>query len=83
MAGGCPVLAYGEGGALETVVDGETGMFFYEQTAESLAACIEEFEQRSFSASTCRARAKTFSTDVFKRRFADFCERALAAGGEL
>ena len=83
MAGGCPVLAYGEGGALETVVDGETGMFFYEQTAESLAACIVEFERRNFSASTCRARAKAFSTDVFKRHFVDFCENALAAGGEI
>ena len=83
MAGGCPVLAYGEGGALETVVDGETGMFFYEQTAESLAACIEGFEQRSFSASACRERAKAFSTDIFKQRFTDFCEKALAAGGEV
>ena len=77
------MLAYGEGGALETVVDGETGMFFYEQTAESLAACIEEFEQRSFSASACRERAKAFSTDIFKQRFTDFCEKALAAGGEV
>lgn len=83
MAGGCPVLAYGEGGALETVVDGETGMFFYEQTAESLATCIEEFEQRCFSATVCRDRAKQFSTAAFKQRFARFCERALITGGEL
>lgn len=82
MAGGCPVLAYGEGGALETVVDGETGMFFYEQSADSLALCIEDFEQRSFNAAACRARAKQFSTDVFKRNFVSFCEKALA-GGEL
>ena len=78
MAGGSPVLAYGEGGALETVVDGETGMFFHEQDADSLAACIKEFERRSFSAAACRARAEQFSTEVFKDRFADFCDRTLA-----
>lgn len=82
MAGGCPVLAYGEGGALETVVDGETGMFFYEQSADSLALCIEDFEQRSFNAAACRARAEQFSTDVFKHDFVSFCEKALV-GGEL
>lgn len=81
MAGGAPVLAYGEGGALETVVDGETGMFFHEQDADSLAACIKEFERRSFSAAACRARAEQFSTEVFKDRFADFCDRTLA--GEI
>lgn len=81
MAGGAPVLAYGEGGALETVLDGETGMFFHRQDADSLAACIKEFERRSFSAAACRARAEQFSTEVFKDRFADFCDRSLA--GEI
>lgn len=81
MAGGAPVLAYGEGGALETVVDGETGMFFHGQDADSLAACIKEFEHRSFSAAACRARAEQFSIEVFKDRFADFCDRALT--GEI
>lgn len=78
MAGGTPVLAYGEGGALETVVDGETGMFFHEQTADALAACIEEFERRSFSAAACRARAEKFTCESFKREIAAFCEEKLA-----
>ncbi len=78
MAGGCPVLAYGEGGALETVVDGETGMLFHEQTPEALAACIEEFERKSFSAAACRARAEQFSRERFKREIAAFCDAALA-----
>ncbi|WP_322354223.1 glycosyltransferase [Paratractidigestivibacter sp.] len=78
MAGGTPVLAYGEGGALETVVDGETGMFFHEQSADSLARCIQEFEGRSFSAAACRARAEQFSTDAFKTRIKAFCDNALA-----
>ena len=82
MAGGTPVLAYGEGGALETVVDGETGMLFHEQSAEALAACIEEFESRGFSAAVCRARAEQFSREVFKGEIAAFCERALAGSVE-
>lgn len=83
MAGGTPVLAYGRGGALETVVDGETGMFFHEQTPGALAACIEEFECRSFSAAACRARAEQFSREKFKGEIAAFCEAAVAeARGE-
>lgn len=74
MAGGAPVLAYGEGGALETVVDGETGLFFQEQNAESLADCIEEFERYNFSASACRARAEQFSRENFKKDILAFCE---------
>ena len=81
MAGGTPVLAYGEGGALETVVDGETGMFFHEQSAEALAKCIEDFEGRSFSAAACRARAEQFSTEAFKENMRKFCLDALA--GEI
>ncbi len=75
MAGGTPVLAYGEGGALETVVDGETGMFFHEQSADALVRCIEEFECRSFSAAACRVRAERFSTEKFKREIQGFCEQ--------
>jgi len=44
QATGCPVIAFAEGGALETVVDGETGVFFAEQTADSLCAAIEKFQ---------------------------------------
>ena len=80
MAGGCPVLAYGEGGATETVVDGQTGLFFYEQTAEALAACIEDFEGQTFCAAACRARAEQFSEARFKHEMREFCNRALEKG---
>lgn len=73
QAGGTPVLAYGEGGALETVVDGETGIFFYEQTADSLAECIEAFEEMTFSASVCRKHAEGFSEEIFKNEITSFC----------
>lgn len=75
QAHGCSVLAYGEGGALETVVDGETGLFFHEQTAEALAACIAKFEvMEGFSAQVCREHALGFSNERFKQGFRAYCE---------
>ena len=65
QAAGCPVIAYGAGGALETVVEGRTGMFFKEQTVESLCAAIEEFESREFSPDACRENARRFAKSVF------------------
>jgi glycosyltransferase involved in cell wall biosynthesis len=73
QANGCPVLAYGEGGALETVVDGQTGLFFHEQTAESLADCMSHFEAMGgLSAAACREHALGFANDVFKQQFMRF-----------
>ncbi|MDR2695308.1 MAG: glycosyltransferase [Deltaproteobacteria bacterium] len=45
MAAGCPVIAYGAGGALDTVEDGESGLFFREQDAGALLDAIERFER--------------------------------------
>ena len=41
---GTPVIAYRHGGSLETVCDGKTGMFFYEQTADAIVNAVKEFE---------------------------------------
>jgi glycosyltransferase involved in cell wall biosynthesis len=49
QATGCPVIAFGQGGALETVIDGETGLFFHEQTAASLCAAVEKFQTLDLS----------------------------------
>ena len=65
QAAGCPVIAYGAGGALETVVEGWTGIFFKEQTVESLCAAIEEFELREFTADACRENSRRFAKSVF------------------
>lgn len=80
QACGTPVIAYGNGGALETVRGGEsdpeaTGCFFDEQTVASLLSAIEHFESRSFSAVACRNNAAGFSQDVFWDRL----HRQLAA----
>ena len=68
QAAGTPVIAFGCGGAMETVVDGKTGLFFREQTEESLCAAIEEFEGRTWSADACRENARRFSPEVFLER---------------
>jgi glycosyltransferase involved in cell wall biosynthesis len=69
QAAGRPVIAYGEGGARETVEDGRTGILFPEQTVESLMDAMVDFESRSFDPATCRANAERFDRSVFRRRF--------------
>lgn len=69
QAMGCPVIAYGQGGALDTVRDGETGALFEPQTVEGLMRAIERATTMRFDPAALRAHALEFSTDVFKRRF--------------
>ena len=71
QAAGTPVIAFGKGGALETVRDGETGLFFREQAVESLCAAIEEFEGRIWDSETCRANATRFSSSEFERKLSN------------
>lgn len=67
QAAGRPVVAYRGGGALETVAEGRTGMFFETQTVESLMAALAEFEAKKdgFEADVCRTRAELFAPEVF------------------
>lgn len=75
MAVGKPVIAYGKGGALETVKDGETGVFFDEQTAESVLAAIEKCETMKFDPVHIHNHAQQFSRDTFKHKFYTFLEQ--------
>lgn len=61
QAAGCPVIAFGQGGALETVIDGQTGIFFNEQTIDSLCDAVETFQPLECLESTCRENAAQFS----------------------
>ena len=72
MAAGRPVIAYSQGGALETVVEGETGTFFHEQTAFALAAAMQPFDPAAFDPAICRAHAAQFDVDHFASRLLDF-----------
>lgn len=77
MASGRPVIAYAAGGVLETVVEGDTGFFFREQTPEALATAVRDFEAMVAppSEGACRARAEEFSPELFRTRIASFLER--------
>lgn len=67
QACGCPVLAYGVGGALETVVENETGSFFREPTAESLAEALARFEKTQWNPARLRTHAERFGRTRFRR----------------
>jgi glycosyltransferase involved in cell wall biosynthesis len=75
MASGRPVIAFGEGGLLETVVEGKTGIFFHEQTAESLAAAVKRMETMKFDETTIRDHALQFDRSVFKKKISDYVEQ--------
>jgi glycosyltransferase involved in cell wall biosynthesis len=72
MAAGRPVIAYKKGGATETVIDKKTGLFFNEQTVDSLIAAIKEFPNINFSTSEIRAHAEKFSLERFKKEITDY-----------
>jgi glycosyltransferase involved in cell wall biosynthesis len=74
QAAGRPVIAFRKGGALETVIEGKTGLFFDEQTAESLAGCVEEFEGRRFAAGDCRENAERYRPEAFREGVRGFLE---------
>lgn len=76
MSAGRPVVAYGVGGALETVIDGETGLLFEEQTVPSLVEAVGRFERMDFAKGRCRERALEFDTERFQQRFREFVDAA-------
>jgi glycosyltransferase involved in cell wall biosynthesis len=75
QACGTPVIAFGKGGAAETVVAGETGIFFQDQNVPSLIKAIEEFEKLRFDPLRVRKNAERFSSERFRREFAALIER--------
>ena len=80
QACGTPVIALGVGGVRETVRDGETGVFFGEQTAEAIAGAVRRFESVSGGFSVaCRANAERFSVARFRREFRAWVEREMGS----
>lgn len=74
MASGCPVIAYGSGGALETVINGETGVFFEEQNWESLAEAILDFSNKSFDYDFIKNHAEKFNSQRFRDEIKNYIE---------
>jgi glycosyltransferase involved in cell wall biosynthesis len=84
QACGTPVIAFGKGGALETVrplgIDAPTGVFFDEQSVAAIVDAIERFESSSseFTAHHCRENAQRFSEHNFREKYTSFVEHAFA-----
>jgi glycosyltransferase involved in cell wall biosynthesis len=69
QAHGVPVIAFKKGGALDTVIHGKTGMFFEEQTIESLEKAIKRLKDLRFKNYDLRKNARRFSKERFKSEF--------------
>jgi len=74
-AAGRPTIAFRAGGATETIVEGISGLFFDQQTPDSLADAIERFERIEWSPVEIRKQAERFSVPVFRSRMCRFLER--------
>jgi len=90
MACGTPVLAFGAGGATETVLAAGastrgTGLFFNEQTPDSLCRAIEQFESHPdwFDAQLARRQAKRFAVERFERELTVYMEEIALSGSRL
>ena len=83
MAAGRPVIAFNRGGALDTIIDGKTGIFFDELTVESLAKAIKRFNKQSlpfrgqmkWDKKVLQNHAKKFSKERFKTKIKDFVKK--------
>ena len=72
QAAGRPVIAFARGGALDTVIPGKTGHFFYEQSVEALMTAVEQFESMSFDPDAIRKNAERFDNRRFRRELGNF-----------
>ena len=79
QACGTPVVAFGKGGSLETVRAGETGVFFGEQTVESVQEAVRRFETLTFDPKVVREHAERFSAPRFQDEFRGFVEEQYGA----
>ena len=83
MASGRPVIAFAAGGALDTVLEGRTGLFFRESTPQALAATIQQFETLDFDRATIRHHAERFDQALFEAKLTTFVENAVESYGQL
>lgn len=88
QACGTPVIAYGKGGTLETVVDIDnatgadaTGVLFYRQEPEAIASAVARFEAADIAPAACRAWAENFGLAQFQAAMSELIAGAIAAAG--
>jgi glycosyltransferase involved in cell wall biosynthesis len=77
QAAGRPVIAFGAGGALDTVIEGKTGAFFREPTPEALAAAVRAFNPDGVDPQDCVRNAARFDVEVFRQRMHQFVRDVL------
>lgn len=77
-ASGRPVIAFRAGGALDTVIDGETGVFFTEQTVSGLRNAVLKCERVAWNKQRLRAYAERFAPEVFANRLLDVVSEAMS-----
>jgi glycosyltransferase involved in cell wall biosynthesis len=75
QACGKPVIAFGKGGAVDTVLDNETGVLFLEQTADSLMKAIQTFEMLSLNPQEIRVHAEKFGAENFRHNLSQFIKK--------
>jgi len=75
MASGRPVIAYEGGGAVETVINDETGIFFREQSSASVMEAVKRFDQKKFNPEKVRRHALEFDQNIFKKKMNDFINK--------
>jgi glycosyltransferase involved in cell wall biosynthesis len=80
QASGRPVIAYGAGGALASIIEGVTGAFFHEQTVDSLATLLATFNERTYDPHVIRNHALEFDKPRFQRRILQFIEAKMSEG---
>jgi glycosyltransferase involved in cell wall biosynthesis len=79
QACGTPVVAYKRGGALDTVMEGTTGLFFEEQSVQSVRSALEKFSRMQWDPAAIRAHASRFSAECFRKRIREFVDGVRSA----
>lgn len=75
LAAGTPVIALKKGGSLDFIHEGENGVFFDEQTTDSLAAAMQEFEKYQFNEEVVAHSAEPFAESAFKQRLKEIIDK--------
>lgn len=78
LSAGRPVIAFAGGGALDTILPGQTGELFSEQRAESLQEALRLFDWQAYAPEECRAQAERFSTAAFRHKLLAYLDTVLA-----
>lgn len=76
QACGRPVIAYAAGGALDTVMDGKTGMHFHEQSVEALMDALTRFDASDYDPATIRQHALQFDSEIFEQKITAYVQQA-------